>query len=90
MPSVKVVYMDQGYLILEFDDARLLCVPLVSHPKLRAMSDEDLNNCDISAFGLHWPSFDVDISIDGLLRGCVNCANEEHYPESTENIFRSQ
>ena len=39
-------------------------------PRLAAASETDRQNFDISpsGYGVHWPSIDEDLSIDGLLR----------------------
>ena len=38
-------------------------------PRLASASKSDLKNYDISpsGYGIHWPSIDEDLSIDGLL-----------------------
>ena len=43
--------------------------PAKDNPRLAKGTATQLNNVEISPFGLHWPSLDEDLSFDGLLRG---------------------
>ena len=40
-----------------------------NNPRLAKGTPAQLNNVEISPFGLHWPDLDEDLSFDGLLRG---------------------
>lgn len=79
MHSVDQVYVDGDYLVIFFSDSRLLCLPLVWFPKLKLLSADQIANCEISPFGLHWPGSDIDLSIDGLLQGRANDMNESQF-----------
>jgi hypothetical protein len=50
-------------------DGRTLGVPLAWFPRLQDASPEQLENCELSPYGLHWEDLDEDISVAGLLEG---------------------
>jgi hypothetical protein len=50
-------------------DGRTLGVPLAWFPRLLSATREQLENYELSPFGLHWEALDEDISIAGLLAG---------------------
>ena len=43
--------------------------PLAANPRLSVGSQAQLNNIQLSPFGLHWPDLDEDLSIRGILAG---------------------
>lgn len=43
--------------------------PAKENPRLAKGTSAQLNNIEISPFGLHWPDLNEDLSFDGLLRG---------------------
>lgn len=43
--------------------------PVENNPRLRLGTPEQLNNIEISPFGLHWPDLDEDLSFEGLAKG---------------------
>jgi len=43
--------------------------PVAKNPRLSKGTPEQLNNIEISPFGIHWPDLDEDLSFKGLLRG---------------------
>jgi len=43
--------------------------PVDKNPRLRGGSPAQLNQIEISPFGLHWPDLDEDLSFEGLARG---------------------
>lgn len=67
--SVDGVLVDDSLLLIRFGDGRVLAVPRGWFPSLMAANLEDLKNYTLSPFGIHWPSLDEDISVDGLLSG---------------------
>ncbi len=67
----KSVEFDETMMRVAFSDDRILCVPLVWFPTLRAATPEQRANCEIGGggVGLHWPDLDEDLSIAGLMAG---------------------
>jgi hypothetical protein len=43
--------------------------PAQDNPRLAKGYADQLNNVEISPFGLHWLDLDEDLSLEGLLRG---------------------
>ena len=43
--------------------------PAKDNPRLAKGTPTQLNNVEISPFGLHWPDLDEDLSFYGLLNG---------------------
>ena len=43
--------------------------PIARNPRLAKGSISQLNNVEISPFGIHWPDLDEDLSFRGLLEG---------------------
>ena len=54
---------------VELSDGRTLGVPLTWFPRLLHASRQQLENCELSPYGLHWEDLDEDISVAGLLAG---------------------
>jgi hypothetical protein len=52
-------------------DGRRISVPLEWYPRLKAATPEDRATWEPCAagHGIHWPSIDEDLSVEGLLRG---------------------
>jgi hypothetical protein len=40
--------------------------PVAENPRLANGTPEQLNNIEISPFGLHWPDLDEDLSLRGI------------------------
>jgi hypothetical protein len=43
--------------------------PVSENPRLCRGTPEELNNIEISPFGLHWPDLDEDLSLRGIAKG---------------------
>jgi hypothetical protein len=58
-------------LVVELEDGRCISVPLAWYPRLLHASQEERDEWQVagSGFGIHWPTIDEDLSIEGLLRG---------------------
>jgi uncharacterized protein DUF2442 len=63
------VTFDEDNMWVELSDGRTLGVPLAWFPRLLNASHEQLENYELSPFGLHWEALDEDVSIAGLLAG---------------------
>jgi len=67
--SPKSVRFDSNIMWVSLDDGQILAVSLEQFPTLLNASLQQLQECEISPFGLHWDALDEDISIEGLLVG---------------------
>lgn len=56
-------------MVVEMEDGSELRFPVAENPRLSCGTAIQLNNVELSPFGLHWPDLDEDLSIDGLRRG---------------------
>ena len=66
---VEDVRFDKGVMSLVVDGKKIRKELKEISSRLAAAGEEDLNNFEISpsGYGIHWPTLDEDISIDGLL-----------------------
>jgi hypothetical protein len=58
-------------LVVELEDGRTISAPLAWYPRLLHASQKDRDYWEVAGagFGIHWPSIDEDLSVEGLLRG---------------------
>ncbi len=70
-PRVQDVQITEDALIVGLRDGRRVSAPLDWFPRLKAASVEQRKTWEPSAagHGIHWPTIDEDLSVEGLLRG---------------------
>ena len=58
-------------LEVELEDGRRISVPLEWYPRLKSATPAERANWEPcgAGYGIHWPSIDEDLSVEGLLRG---------------------
>lgn len=66
--SIKASYSD-GFIIIQMDDGIEIKFPVSQNKRLSVGTPAQLNNIEISPFGLHWPDLDEDLSFKGLSKG---------------------
>lgn len=68
---IRDVRIDDDLLSVALMDGRTVSVPLAWFPRLLAATVEQRAHWRLSAggHGVHWPSIDEDLSVEGLLRG---------------------
>jgi hypothetical protein len=56
---------------VDLADGRAILAPLAWYPRLLEASPAERANWEVAGggFGIHWPSIDEDLSVEGLLRG---------------------
>jgi len=64
----RAVYQD-GQIIVTMHGGAQVRFPVAENPRLARGTAQQLNNIEISPFGLHWPDLDEDLSVRGLLKG---------------------
>jgi hypothetical protein len=64
----KVMYAD-WHILIQMDSGIEVRFPVEKNPRLSRGTPTQLNNIEISPFGIHWPDLDEDLSFQGLLRG---------------------
>jgi hypothetical protein len=64
----SVVYRD-GEIIVSMQSGAEVRFPVAANPRLAGGTPEQLQNVELSPFGVHWPDLDEDLSFRGLLAG---------------------
>ena len=64
----RAVYQD-GHIVVVMESEVEIRFPVAGNPRLAHGTPQQLNNIEISPFGLHWPDLDEDLSFAGLLQG---------------------
>jgi len=67
--TVRSATYSDGQIVVIMDSGVEIRFPIVGNPRLVDGTAEQLNNIEISPFGLHWPDLDEDLSLRGLLAG---------------------
>ena len=58
-----------GFIVVRMESGTEIRFPVTDNPRLAHGTLQQLNNIEISPFGLHWPDLDEDLSFHGLLEG---------------------
>ena len=64
----QAVYQD-GQIVVTMRSGAQVRFPVAENPRLALGMEKQLNNIEISPFGLHWPDLDEDLSLRGILQG---------------------
>jgi hypothetical protein len=64
----SAVYRD-GEIIVSMQSGVEIRFPVAANPRLARGTPEQLQNIELSPFGIHWPDLDEDLSFRGLLAG---------------------
>ena len=67
--SAVVATYENGYIIVHMDSGMEIKFPVSKNRRLACGTSQQLNNVEISPYGLHWPDLDEDLSFRGLLEG---------------------
>ena len=69
--AAKDVKVTPRALIVDLRDGRMVSVPLRWYPRLAEATPSERQNWELigSGIGIHWPTLDEDISVEGLLQG---------------------
>jgi len=68
---VTDVALTEDRLIVDLADGPTVSVPLAWFPRLLRVTSQERDHWEIAGagYGIHWPAFDEDLSVEGLLRG---------------------
>jgi hypothetical protein len=66
--AISACYRD-GHVKVRFKSGHELTFPIRGNPRLENASESDLNEIELSPFGIHWPKLDEDLSFEGIMRG---------------------
>lgn len=67
--TVRSAVFEGGYIVISMKSGIEIRVPVADNPRLSKGTPQQLNNIEVSPFGLHWPDLDEDLSFRGLLSG---------------------
>ncbi|MEZ7957151.1 MAG: DUF2442 domain-containing protein [Rubritalea sp.] len=60
---------EAGKIIISLQSGVCITFPIKDNKRLENASHEQLNNIEVSPFGLHWPDIDEDLSLRGIIDG---------------------
>ncbi len=66
--TISAAYED-GHIVIRMESGVEIRFPVENNERLARGTDKQLNNIEISPYGLHWPDLDEDLSFRGLLEG---------------------
>ena len=66
---IDKVYFEDGDIIIITKDELRIHFPIIKNTRLKNGTPAQLNNIEISPFGLHWLDLDEDLSFKGLMSG---------------------
>jgi hypothetical protein len=58
-----------GQIVISMRSGTELRFPVAANPRLAKGTPQQLNNIELSPFGLHWPDLDEDLSFKGIAEG---------------------
>jgi Protein of unknown function (DUF2442) len=64
----SAVFRD-GQIVISLVRGAKIQFPVAENPRLARGTPEQLNNIELSPFGLHWPDLDEDLSLRGIAQG---------------------
>jgi hypothetical protein len=64
----SAVFRD-GLILISMGSGAKLQFSVAENPRLARGTPQQLNNIEISPFGLHWPDLDEDLSLQGIAKG---------------------
>ena len=65
----KRAFYEAGHVTIIMNSGTQYRFPTKGNPRLERASDADLNEIELSPFGIHWPTLDEDLSFEGIARG---------------------
>jgi Protein of unknown function (DUF2442) len=67
--QVKSAVYQDGQIVVTMRSEVEIRFPVAGNARLSKGMPQELNNIEVSSFGLHWPELDEDLSFRGLLEG---------------------
>ncbi len=67
--TVKSAVYNKGHIVVSMESGIEIRFPVDCNPRLSKGNAKQLNNIEVSPYGLHWPDLDEDLSFRGLLEG---------------------
>lgn len=67
--TAKATAFRDGHILITMESGVEVRFPVNRNKRLASATPDQLNNIEVSPFGLHWPDLDEDLSFRGLLAG---------------------
>jgi Protein of unknown function (DUF2442) len=67
--TVRIAAFIDGHILVRMEGGVEMRFPVSRNPRLAKGTADQLNNIEISPFGLHWPDLDEDLSFRGIAEG---------------------
>ncbi|NKB23287.1 MAG: DUF2442 domain-containing protein [Kiritimatiellae bacterium] len=67
--KAKSAGYQNGMIVISMESGSNITFPVKENPHLANGTPTQLNNIEISPFGIHWPDLDEDLSFRGLISG---------------------
>jgi hypothetical protein len=80
----------KGYVTVTMSTGLELRFPIADNDRLSRGTHKQLNNIEISPYGLHWPDLDENLSIEGIKNGDYGQVPKWHVRElrKTKRLMR--
>lgn len=65
----RIAGFQDGFVFVILESGTELRFRAADNPRLAQGTPAQINNIELSAFGLHWPDLDEDLSIRGIAQG---------------------
>lgn len=69
LDKAKAASCRDGYVTIQMESGLELRFPVAENPRLSRGTEAQLNNIELSPFGIHWPDLDEDLSFKGIQAG---------------------
>ncbi len=67
--TVQAARFEEGFIVISMQSGAELRFLVALNPRLAKGTPAQLNNIELSPFGLHWPDLDEDLSLRGIAAG---------------------
>jgi hypothetical protein len=67
--TARSAFYCEGQVNIIMESGAEIRFPVAENPRLAVGTDEQLNNIELSPYGVHWPDLDEDLSFRGLING---------------------
>jgi hypothetical protein len=67
--TARSAYFRDGHIVITMTSGAELRFPVAENPRLAKATPAQLNNIELSPFGIHWPDLDEDLSFRGIAEG---------------------
>ena len=67
--TARSASFEAGFIVISMRSGAQMRFPVSENSRLANGTPSQLNNIEISPFGLHWPDLDEDLSFSGIAQG---------------------